>query len=202
MNKQEFVSKLQSRLKNMPSKIINDQISFYLEMIEDKKEEGLSEQEAIQQLGSIDDITNEIVNNISLFDIAKDKIKPKRKVKVLDIIFVVLTSPIWLSLFIAFLAVILAIYISMWAIVISFYAIFISLSACTLASLMLSIYYLCSTNYASGLVFLSTSFVLLGLSILSFYGCKYLTKCLIKLAKITNLKIKKLFIKKENNHEK
>ena len=71
MNKQEFVNQLYSKLASLPKKYIEDQINFYIEMIDDRVEDGATDEEAINQIGTIDEIADEIVKNISLFKIAK-----------------------------------------------------------------------------------------------------------------------------------
>lgn len=202
MNKQEFISKLQTKLKNIPSDAVNEQINFYIEIIEDKIEDGKTEEEAINEIGSIDEISENIISNISIFKIAKEKLKPNKKLKVWEIILIILGSPIWLPLFIAFLAIFLSIYISVWAIIISFYAIFIAFSAATVAATLIGLYLLTNGNGELGLIYLSVSLVCFGISMLMFVVCKYLTKGIVKLSKSILHKIKKVFIRKDaNNHE-
>ena len=47
MNKQEFLVQLRNALSGLPKDDIEERIEFYSEMIEDRIEEGLSEEEAI-----------------------------------------------------------------------------------------------------------------------------------------------------------
>ena len=44
MNKQEFLAKLQTNLSGLPEKEVQDSLGFYSEMIDDRMEEGLSEE--------------------------------------------------------------------------------------------------------------------------------------------------------------
>ena len=46
MNKQEFLKNLRVSLSNLPQEEIEERIIFYSEMIDDRIEEGLSEEEA------------------------------------------------------------------------------------------------------------------------------------------------------------
>ena len=50
MNKEEFLNSLRKRLKGLPNNEIEERISFYSEMIDDRVEEGMSEEEAILQM--------------------------------------------------------------------------------------------------------------------------------------------------------
>lgn len=50
-------------------------------MINDRIEEGLSEKVDVSDVGSIGDIVSQIVADIPLTKIAKERIKPKRRLK-------------------------------------------------------------------------------------------------------------------------
>lgn len=47
MNKQEFLVKLRKGLSGLPKEDIEERLTFYSEMIDDRMEEGLSEEEAV-----------------------------------------------------------------------------------------------------------------------------------------------------------
>ena len=120
MNKQEFLAKLQTNLSGLPEKEVQDSLGFYSEMIDDRMEEGLSEEDAVRDIGSAEEIARQIIAETPLITIVKDKIKPKRKIQAWEIVLLILGAPIWLSLLIAAFAVILSLYISFWALIISF----------------------------------------------------------------------------------
>lgn len=56
MNKQEFLMRLREGLSGLPENDIEERLIFYSEMIDDRKEEGLSEEEAVREIGNIDEI--------------------------------------------------------------------------------------------------------------------------------------------------
>ena len=56
MNKQEFLAQLRKGLSGLPQDDIEERLTFYSEMIEDQTEEGLSEDEAVAQIGSVDEM--------------------------------------------------------------------------------------------------------------------------------------------------
>ena len=58
MNKQEFLSLLKQKLSKLPKQEIKERITFYSEMIDDRVEEGLSEEEAVLEIGNIDEIAD------------------------------------------------------------------------------------------------------------------------------------------------
>ena len=73
MNKTEFVFALRERLSFLPREEAGERIDFYCEMIADRMEDGLTEQEAIAEIGSVDEIAAQIVAEIPLAKLAKKK---------------------------------------------------------------------------------------------------------------------------------
>ena len=130
MNKQEFLKELRGRLAGLPEEDIDERLTFYGEMIEDRMEEGLSEAEAVSAIGSVDEIVTQTIADIPLAKIAKERIKPKRRLKAWEIVLLTVGSPIWFSLGIAAVSVVFALYVSLWAVIISLWAVFGSLTLC------------------------------------------------------------------------
>ena len=197
MSKQEFLAQLRKGLSGLPQDDIEGRLAFYSEMIEDRKEEGLSEDEAVAAVGSVDEIFAQVVAEIPLTKIAKERIKPKRRLSTGEIILLALGSPIWLSLGIAAFAVILSLYISLWAVIVSLWAVFTSLAACSIGGVLACAIFTVVGNGASGLAMLAAGIVCAGLAIFMFYGCKAATKGTLILAKKIAIWTKNCFIKKE-----
>ena len=74
MNKKEFLDTLCQRLSVLSQEDINDRLNFYGEMIDDKVEDGLSEEEAVAQIGNIEDVVTQIAADVPLATIVKQKI--------------------------------------------------------------------------------------------------------------------------------
>lgn len=196
MRKQDFIKELRLNLSFLPKEEIEDRISFYSELIDDKIEEGVKEEDAIKSIGSIDEIIDQIIDEMPLSKIAKDKIKPKRKLSGLEIALIIVGSPIWLSLLLSLIAVLFSLYIIGWSIVISIWAILISLIAVLVAGIVLTIISLFSNIYIVALSYLGATLVILGLTILMHYVCKIITRLYIKLTKLIVLSIKKKMLKR------
>ena len=60
MNKNEFMNELEKRIKKYPDH--SEIISYYYELISDKMDSGMTESEAVESLGSLDDICKNIEN--------------------------------------------------------------------------------------------------------------------------------------------
>lgn len=197
MLKQEFLAQLRDALCGLPQCDIDERLTFYSEIIDDRMEEGLSEEEAVAAIGSVDEIFTQVVADIPFSKIVKERIKPKRRLTAWEIVLLALGSPIWLSLGIAAFAVILSLYISLWAVVISLWAVFAALAGCALGGIVAAIVFACSGNLLTGIAMLGAGMLLAGLSIFMFFGCKAATKGTVLLAKKMALGIKHCFIKKE-----
>ena len=61
MNKNEFLLKLKKGLRGLPQADIDERLTFYSEMIDDRMEEGLTETEAVEAIGSVNDVTAQIL---------------------------------------------------------------------------------------------------------------------------------------------
>lgn len=202
MKKQEFLTQLRSGLNGLPQEDIEERIGFYSEMIDDRVEEGLSEEEAIEEVGSVEDVVSQIVAETPLTKIVKEKVKPKRSLKAWEIVLLILGSPIWLSLLIAAVSVVLSLYITLWSLIISLWAIEISFAVCAIVLTPGSAVFFVQGNTSMGLVSLGTGLLFAGLTIFLFFGCKAATKGIILLTKKIALGIKSLFIGKDGKNEK
>ena len=196
MTKQEFINELEEKLKGLPKKESADRVTFYSEMIDDKIEDGLTEQEAVTEIGEIDDIVKQLINEIPLGKIAKESLTKKRSLHTWEIILLILGFPVWLPLLISAVAVVLSLYVSIWAVVISLWAVFASLASCGLAGIFAGIVITFLSGLTPGVFLLSLSLFSLGASIFSFFGCKEATRGTILLTKVIISGIKKSLIKK------
>lgn len=197
MNKTEFLSELRNGLSGLPKEDLDERVEFYSEMLDDKIEEGLNEQEAVASLGSLDDIIAQIISETPLSKLVKKKIKPKRKLVATEIVLLAVGSPIWGSLLIAFLAVVFSIYASLWAVVIAFWSIVPALLGTALGATVLGAINLFKGNVPVFLSMIGISLVSLGLSVFAFYGCMALTKGTVLLTKKIVFGIKLLFMRKD-----
>ena len=66
MSKQEFLSRLKKELSGLPEDDIAERLDFYAEMIDERMDDGLSEEEAIADIGPIEKIVSETIAEIPL----------------------------------------------------------------------------------------------------------------------------------------
>ena len=194
MTKLQFILSLHKKLSAYPKNEVEERLRFYSEMIEDRIEEGLSEEEAVAAAGSVEQIAAQIAADLS----PAEPPKQKRHIKTWEILLLVLGSPVWLSLLLAALAVILSIYVSAGSILISLWAVFASLIGCAIGSTVLGIGLVLSGIAIPGIAVIGAGIFSAGLAVFLFFGCKYLTKTFVVLTKNAGLWIKNRFLKKED----
>ncbi len=197
MNKGLFLHTLRERLSFLPQGDIEERISFYEEMIDDRIEEGLSEEEAVAAVGTVDDIVEQVMAEIPLSKLVVQKVKPKRSVRAWEIVLLILGFPVWFPLIIAFMAVMFSVWIVLWALVISVFAVGVSFVAGWISSLPVALYYVTLGSFAGAGSFLGAGMILAGLGILVIIGGKYFGKGVIVITKKYLLWIKSLFVGKE-----
>ena len=197
MNKQEFLMRLREGLSGLPENDIEERLIFYSEMIDDRKEEGLSEEDAVREIGNIDEIISQIIADTPFARLVKEKVKPSRQLRTWEIVLLVIGSPIWLSLGIAVFSVIISVYITLWSVIISLWATEAALWCSVIGSIFSFVFLIFNGNVTSGIVMISAGMVCAGISIFLFYGCKAATKGILLLTKKSVLATKNCFVKKE-----
>lgn len=197
MTKTQFILELSSKLSGLPRDDINESIEFYIEMIDDRMDEGMSEADAVAAIGSVDAISEQIFSEIPMVKLVKEKIKPKHKLRAWEIVLLALGSPIWLSLAAVAFVVILALYVVLWAVEICVYAanvIFFAGGACGIA---LMVVYFMQGNVGGAIFVLGAGILCVGLGLLMMWVCRESTRLMVVLTKKIWLGIKKMFVRKE-----
>ena len=198
MSKQEFLCALRTHLSGLPKNEVEERIDFYSEMIDDRIEGGRTEEEAVSDIGSVDEVSEQILADIPLIRIATERVRPKKRLNAWETAFLVFSSPIWLSLLIAAFAVILSVYVVLWSLIISLWAVFASMVGGAVVGVIAGGFLAFGGNVLTGIAVIGAGIVCAGVAIFLFFGCRAATKGIVDLTKKIALGIKKSFIKKEN----
>jgi uncharacterized membrane protein len=193
MNKPEFISILSDRLTALPATEVDKSVAYFSEMIDDRVEDGMSEDEAVASFESIDEIIEKIMYETPLPVLMKARMKPKGPLSKINIVLIILGFPIWFSLLVAGFAVVLSFYVSVWAVIVSLYATVLSLAVSGIFVIVFCPLYFAS-GIASGLFIIGCGLFGIGLAALAFSPVKALSKLLIRLTAWFLKKIKALFI--------
>lgn len=197
MCKKEFLEKLRHSLYGLPRADIEERISFYSEMIDDRIEEGMTEEQAVLSVGGIEEIVSQTVADIPMSRLVSERVKSRRPRRGWEIALLALGSPIWLSLLIAAFAVVFSVYAVAYSLLISIWAVELSLAGCAVGGIISLPFFIIQGNPAGGFAILGVGIVCAGLSVLIFSACKATTKGILVLTKKSIVGIKSLFIAKE-----
>ena len=196
MNKNEFLATLRERLNGLPEEDIIKSIDFYGEMLDDRMEDGMSEVEAVSDLGNIEEIISQILSAVSLPKLVKEKVKPKRALKAWEIVLLILGAPLWIPLLATVILTALAIYLSIWSVIISLYAVDLSVAICGLVFVGVAVALLFGGQFVPCGVVFGAGLVCMGLAILLFFAFNLVTKGILWVSKKVLIGIKGLFIGK------
>ena len=108
MTKEDFLILLKENLSDLPEAEADKAIAFYNESIDDRIEDGLSEEEAVSSLGKMEEVIEGIRSNLPLAVLIGKRVKEshnKADNKTLWMVLAVCGFPLWLPLAIAFAAV-------------------------------------------------------------------------------------------------
>lgn len=194
MNKEQFLTELKNGLSGLPQNDIDERMLFYGEMIDDRMEEGMNEEEAVSGIGSVDEIVSQTISEVPLTKIVKKRMTPDRSLQTWEIVLIVLGLP----LLAAFVAVVLSMYAVIWSLIITLWAVELTFIACALSGIAAAAAYWLHGNLIPGFAMLGAAFLCGGISIFVFFGCLAASKGILHLTGKAALGIKTMFIRKEN----
>ena len=184
MRKQEFLEKLKASLWAMPEADRQRSMDYYTEMIDDRMEDGLSEEEAVAAIGDLDEIVKQILTESPRPPQVVQTPAPERKpISIWLIILLVLGFPVWGAILISFAAVILALWVSLWSVVVSLYATTFALGVSALGCMVGSFFLV--GGMGTAIVAWGAALVCAGLAILLVMLSNLAAKGMVKLTKWT-----------------
>ncbi len=158
MTKRDFLDLLELRLKGKISKSeLQSILEFYAQSVDERMEDGMSEQEAVQAIGSIDDIVSDILIDAPIASVLGKKIKTSREGtsnKTLWTVLAIAGFPVWLPVAIALAATIFVLYIAIWVLVISVYVVWGALIVALPAGVYVSAKFLMAGQIEPGIAFI------------------------------------------------
>lgn len=178
MKKKEFLSALKKRLRGLPREDVRRTLEYYREIIEDRMEEGIAEEDAIAELGSIEEIAMQYLGECSPSRVKK----VGRKMEAWEIVLIILGSPIWASLLIAAAAVAIAVCAVLWSLAIVVWSVFITFAAVGFAGTFGSPLFFFTSGFGAGTFILGAGLLLAGLAILMFFASLECTKTMARLS--------------------
>jgi uncharacterized membrane protein len=196
MKKHEFLQSLNARLERLPERERRESLAYYEEMIDDRMEEGFSEDAAVAAVGTLDEAVLHILEDIPMTRLLKKSMMPSRRLRAWEIVLLILGSPIWISLIAAVFACVIAVYASLWSVVISLFAVNVSLAVAPIGGILVGFLQLFGGRVGGALFLIGASLLSVGLAIFFFFICRGSVLMMAKLSRGIWMVIKRMFVGK------
>lgn len=187
MTKHDFIINLERYLYSLPQLEKEHVLNFYNETIEDRMEDGMEEEEAINSLGSIEDIVVQVLGEKDV-PISIEAKNPKKRL--LRILLLAISSPLWLSM----LAAAFMLYLALWLVLIGVIGVVVGLGLFLVMGLW-NLIPIMQANQAAGIVLIGSLLLSIGVMPFLCYGEKKVAIWLCRKSIDGCAFLKKLFIK-------
>ena len=161
MTEKQFLKALRKALRGLPAAERKDALSYYSELIHDSMESGMTEQDAVASLGSVEEIAAGLLGEAS----GGGKRSASAGGRGAVTAAVIIGSPIWLSLLIAALACAIAVICVLLSLVAAFFAMLLGLISGFIIG-VISFFFMVWSNPIAAFFQLGASIFALGLAFL------------------------------------
>ena len=179
MDKQAFLDALWQALQDLPQDDVLESLEYYEEILDDSMEDGMTEQEAVAQLGSPLEVAQRIRMDMPLTTLVRARAK-RRHMRAWEIVLLILGSPVWLPVLLSVVLILLSVYIVIWAILICLYVVAAALAVSFVGAVGLAVWTIRSQDLLHGTFLLGCGLICGGLSILLFLVSKGLTRAVAR----------------------
>lgn len=197
MTKKEFLTELERRLSGLSEEDIARSLEYYSEMIDERMDEGMSEHEAVRDLGDMDGVVSSVLAATPIKRLIGAKLEKKHALKGWHIALILLGAPLWIPLLIALLAVIFAVFVTLFALAFSAFAVVFSFGASVVACFAGGVLALLGGRPQEGAVGIGLALFFAGLTVLLTLLAIVFAKWMFKLIGAFVLFIKSRFVGKE-----
>lgn len=201
MRKDAFLTQLRAQLSGLSPIELEERLAFYSEAIDDRIEDGLSEEEAVAAVGTVEAVANQILSETPISKLVKQKIRPKKRLHTWEVVLLAVGSPLWLSLLIAVIAIVFSVYVSFWSVAIALWATALAVAVVSPCMVASAIPMLVQGDVSSGIAFVGGGLIVAGVSILLVLGCIAVTKGMFLLSKSIALGIKWALVGRGDRYE-
>jgi uncharacterized membrane protein len=197
VNREEFSEELKKKIAGLPPEEIEGRVSFYNEIIDDHMEEGMSEEDAVAALGSVDSIAEKIMAELPITQLIGGQVNPGRKNSAGRTVFLICMFPVWIILF----ALVIALYAVIWALVIALYCVVIAFATVALTGIPGSVYMLVQGRKSEAALVLAIAIFMAGLTVVLVIASIAATKGAARLTKRVGIGYKSIFVRKKPQND-
>lgn len=179
MTRTEFLNELEQRLSVLSECDRKRSLGYFEEMIADRMEEGMTEEEAVDSLESIDEIANRILN-----ESAEPAAEPKAKdfhgcPMWLAIVLAVLAAPIWLPVAVSIVVGLFCLYLVPWSLILGLFSAALGCFFGGLFGAVVSFFVIPTAGIYASMLMLGLSLCCIGVGILLVFPSVIFTRWLI-----------------------
>ena len=172
MDKSQFLNDLSQHLSGLPEEDVRRTLEYYSENLDDRMEDGLTEEEAVAALDSPEAIAKQVISETPITSLVKANASRKAHRGAIWTVLLILGAPLWIPLLFAAAAVFLSLYLVLWVCVFVVGVIALAFAVSALAGIAVAV----SAIFAVGGIrrlFLGIGAALLcfGLAVLFFFAC-------------------------------
>ena len=190
MTKQEFLQGLETRLRQENIANVDSVLDFYDEMISDRMEEGMSEEDAVAKNEDIESIVNSMNLEKSMPNLIKDTIAKKHDNAKKNnksaswTVLLVIGAPIWIPLALAYMAVVFSFIVCIFSLLLAYFAIALSFSVSSILYFIGAFtVFIGNVTFAGCVFMIGTSLLLGGISVFMWIGAKSVTRQILDFTK-------------------
>lgn len=186
MNKEEYLVKLRQALTDIAISNVESRIEYYSEMIDDRIEDGMSEEEAVNSMESIESIIETSRMEKPMPVLVKEKVQKSKEAAeekghgALWVVLAIIGFPIWLPLLLVFGGIILVLYILLWVLVFVCFSVELAVAASALGCLALPFLTFGNLTVPSVMMCVGGVFLFAGMAILLWKPIIYLSKVSVR----------------------
>ena len=197
MNKQSYLEQIRRLLQRLPEEDRERSLAFYAESIDDRMEDGMSEEAAVASMESPEKAANTILMDMPIPKLVKARVK-ERRMGAAEILLLALGFPLWFPLLLTVLILGLTVYLLVWALVLALGAAVLALGLSAAALLVAGVYSIIKAVISLGVLNFGAALVLTGLTVLLGFVLVWACKLAGKLGKWMVRGLKALLIRKED----
>ncbi len=172
----EFLLELKNSLAHLPISETGRVLSYYSESLQDRLEDGMTEEEAIKSFESIEEIVKNLEAEIPLSAVVKDKVISKTTKNkqmsgvniMLLILVIILGSPIWICLLAILFSMAVLVVAVLWTIPVVVVSVYFSLYPIAISGIIYGFARIFTISFPTGLAYLGVGVASAGLAIMLF----------------------------------
>ena len=202
MNKAQFLECLRQEISEYPVEETSKSLEYYTEMIDDRIEDGMTEDEAVASLGSVKEIVQQIKCELPLSTLVRQRAMEKTnggKIPAWVIVLMVLGAPLWFPLVLVFGILVFTIFVVIFTVGISFWICDVSFAIAAIACLFEAGRAIFTGSFLLAVVDFGVCLIMAGLTIIFFVVSFLISKGLMKGIAWSFIQLKKSIIGKKED---